>query len=59
MDMLRADRLNRIIDAEDKARQLRNLLNKRSSGLTPMTPHEGALLADAVAQALQAIRESL
>lgn len=58
MDMLRADRLNRITKAEDAARQLRNQLRKTVPS-SLMTVEQGATLADALAQSLQAIRESI
>ena len=57
MDMLRANRLQRITKAEDEARALRNILQRQKDG--PVSAHTLALLADAVAQGLQAIRESL
>lgn len=59
-DMLRASRLQRIIEAEDAARALRNRLDISKRGvLTPLTANEGRELADALVQGLQAIREML
>jgi hypothetical protein len=53
---LRANNLNRMAKAEDAARALRNRLRHQ---LGSASAADVAELADAVAQALQAIREEL
>jgi hypothetical protein len=56
MDMLRAERLQRITAAEDAARSLREHLRGLHRG---PSARELMDLADAVAQGFQAIREQL
>lgn len=61
VDMLRAAQLRRITEAEDEAREVRNLLDpaRRNRYHHKMTADEGYRLAAAVANGLQAIREML